>query len=298
MSQKRVLVIADVPGWAWDKKAKQLKQHLDGDEFHIDILYAQSDPFPTGYDLYHTFEVNQAQSVPVSFLKVTGITAHVWQTWEGKHGPGTVKAWASHAAGFHANSIMLQKEMEAYLGYPVFYVPNGVDETFYKRTRERAPSAKLVVGHVGKPNPRKGHAIIAEACEKAGVELRINQNTYKTAHSMEAMREFYQDLDVLAVASDFDGTPNPALEAAACGVAVISNPIGNMPEFIRNGENGILVERTVESMTNGLRRLAVDMPRTTAMGRAARATIEADWTWKKMSQHYAAMWRSVLKKSP
>lgn len=295
MSKKRVMLIADVPNWAWAKKSEQLKKHLGGSngEFEIAITFTTNSPPEEGYDLYHTYEVVQTTQLPVGWLKTTGITAHVWPTWNARHGANTVKGWASTAKAIHANSVLLQKEFAEHLGRPVYYVPNGVDEQFYRRQRARR-SEKLVAGWVGKPNLRKGLIIVREACEKAGVELKYVERNYKTALSSEEMREFYQDIHVLVVASDMDGTPNPALEAAACECVVVSNSIGNMPEFIDYGVNGFFVEREAASIAGALRELAADVPRAIEMGRAARATVDRDWTWAKMAQNYARMWRETV----
>jgi glycosyltransferase involved in cell wall biosynthesis len=293
----RVLVIADVPNWAWARKAAALKQHLAG---RIDVTIVFSTDQGTNlavraaaHDLYHTFEVSQVGTVPAGWPMTTGITAHVVGTWEAKQ-PGCVQQWASRAVGFHANSMMLKRELEAFLGREVYYVPNGVDETFFRRARRRS-SSRLVVGYVARPNVRKGPELVEDACRRAGVELRQVVRTWKTAFTAEEMRDFYQDIHVLAVSSDMDGTPNPALEAAACECAVVSNPIGNMPEFIRDGVNGYLTERTVESLTDALSQLAArPIEEVEAMGRAARATILDDWTWQKRAVNYAEMWERCL----
>ena len=297
MTRKKVLVVADVTGWAWDKKARALKQHLDGDEFQVDVAYMQHDRLPEGYDLYHLFEVYQvnAQPLPHGARFVTGITAHVWRTWEMRHGAGTVRGWAAGAVAVHANSVMLRDEFSAHLGRPVYYLPNGVDEAFYQRYRPRSQDEHLVVGHVGKPNPRKGcEEFIRPACAAAGVELREIRRTSKDAFSAEQMREFYQDLHALVVASDMDGTPNPAFEAAACEIAIVSNPIGNMPEFLAAGEGGVLVERSVDAYVSALCSLKQNMIGCIERGREARRVVERDWTWAKMAQNYARMWREVI----
>jgi glycosyltransferase involved in cell wall biosynthesis len=290
----RVAIIADVRNWAWARKAEQLRLHL-GDLFDLQIacIYAQDkpDPLPRGCDLYNTFEVFQARQLPPGVPYVTGMTAHVWRTWESQHGAGTVRKWAAGALAFHANSRLLEAEMRALLERPIHYVPNGVDANFFRRTRPH-PTGKLIVGWVGKPNPRKGANIVAEACKLAGVELRTVERTHRNALTPEAMREFYQGIHVLAVASDMDGTPNPALEAAACGVAVVSNRIGNMPEFIIDGFNGRLVERTADSMAAALR--ALDSAEAVAMGEAACAVIHGDWTWRHQAPAYGRMWLDAL----
>jgi glycosyltransferase involved in cell wall biosynthesis len=292
----RLAILADVRNWAWARKSEQLRRYLS-DEFEIDIAYLHErhpDPIPPGRDLYHTFEVFQASRLPAGLPYVTGMTAHVWPTWERQHGPGTVRRWASSARAFHANSRLLEAEMARLLERPICYVPNGVDEGFFRRTRQRGAADRLVVGWVGKPNPRKGSSIVAEACRMAGVELRTVERTYRNALGPHEMREFYQDLHVLAVASDMDGTPNPALEAAACGVAVVSNRIGNMPEFIIHGENGLLVDRSAKGLAAAFRELATDLPRAARMGEAARDTVERAWTWRDLSRNYAAMWSGSL----
>lgn len=291
----RISIVADVRNWAWARKAEQLRLHLS-DQFRIEVacVYAQPspDPLPRGCDLYNTFEVFQARQLPPGLPYVTGMTAHVWSTWEQQLGAGTVQKWARDALAFHANSRLLEHEMRGLLQRPICYVPNGVDEKFFQRIRPRSYSSHLVVGWVGKPNLRKGPDIVKQACAAAGVELRTVERTHRNALDAGQMREFYQDLHVLAVQSDMDGTPNPALEAAACGVAIVSNPIGNMPEFI-NGENGRLVDRSAESLAATLR--TIDVAQAVRMGEAARATIEAGWTWRHQAPNYARMWTDALK---
>ncbi len=288
----RIVVIADVPNWAWARKAEQLKKHVR--EHHVDVIYTTQDTLPWGYDLYHTFEFPQMTYLgPHGLRAVTGITAHVWRTWEGRPYPNTLQAWADAASAIHANSKMLQEEIGQRLGRQIHYVPNGVDETFFYRERPRA-SSKLVVGWVGKPNPRKGRWIVQEACQLAGVEFRPVERSSQSALSALEMRQFYQDIHVLAVASDMDGTPNPALEAAACECAVVSNRIGNMPEFIVDGVNGIFVERDAQSMAEALRGLAANVDRAVTMGQNARATVEQGWTWKHQSQNYVELWNAAL----
>ncbi len=296
----RVLILSDVPNWAWARKAAALKKYLEG---RIDVTIVHTtDRLATpviraaNHDLYHTFEVSQIGTVPPGWPMTTGITAHVAQNWEASR-PGIMRTWADRAVGFHANSVMLQKEMEQLLGRSVYYVPNGVDETFFRRTRPRGPAERLVVGYVARPNLRKGAVVVEEACKRAGVEFRpvICKWNDKAVMTPEQMRDYYQGIHVLAVSSDMDGTPNPALEAAACECVVVSNPIGNMPEFIEHGVNGLLTERTVDSLTEALTDLAGrSIGEVERMGRAARATVLADWTWKHRSIAYAEMWESCL----
>lgn len=290
MARPCILVLVDVPGWAWGRKAEQLVRYLN-DEFDV-LMHVRSgdgEVPPPGFDLYHTFELPWVERVPDGHRCVTGLTAHVLPTW----GAARVQRWASRAVAMHANSLLLLREIQPFHPH-CYYTPNGVDPIQFYRTRPRASDERLVVGHVGKPNPRKGSAIIRAACEAAGVELRLNQRRYGEALTPDQMREWYQDVHVLAFASDFDGTPNPALEGAACEVAPVTNRIGNMPEFVEDGVNGFLVEREVDSLAARLRELAANVPRAIEMGRRARETVLAAWAWERQVEHYRVFWRAAL----
>ena len=110
----------------------------------------------------------------------------------------------------------------------------------------------------------------------------------------QQMVEWYNDGTVLVCASESEGTPNPALEAAACGCAVVSTPVGNMPELIRDGVNGFLVDRTVDALAAGVERALDAYPRLTE---ALQRDIQA-WHWADRCQEHFAFFREVLEARP
>lgn len=316
MTRPRVLVLADVPGWAWDRKALAYRQHLGGD-FDVTVAYHATTPPLHQFDLVHLFEVSQVGVVssyaqPLPFKVVAGLTAHVWRTW----GAERMAGWAAQVDALHGNSLLLYHELRQFHDR-VYYTPNGVDADFWRRINPRLRGTDVVLGHVGKPNPRKGAALIIEAARKVGVELRLIQRTAKVAYSAAVMRGWYQGVHVQVTASNMDGTPNPMLEAAACECALLSTPIGNMPEFI-NRETGFLTRTTlpyhgpepVDAETAVADARQMDQLRdelaermlwfksypdeAVSMGAAARRAVLADWTWERQAPHVAAMWREVL----
>jgi glycosyltransferase involved in cell wall biosynthesis len=332
----RVLVVVDVPTWAWQRKAAAYQQHLSG-QFDLTVAYHQAAPGLkaadatdfTQVDLVHFFEVTQTAFLdrypaPRPFKAVAGLTAHVWQAW----GPTVAEAeermhaWAKRVDALHGNSLLLFHELTQFHPH-VYYTPNGVDPTFFRR-REHLPSPREVVfGHVGKPNPRKGAALIIEAARSIDAPLKLIQRTSKLAYGAAEMANFYQTVSVMVTASNMDGTPNPMLEGAATECALLSTPIGNMPELIKDGYNGFLTKETLPrvpgpsahplplspeqaaAVAKGQDRLRHELaermlwfrthvPETIAMGQAARRSIEADWTWERQVGHVARMWTEVL----
>jgi glycosyltransferase involved in cell wall biosynthesis len=109
------------------------------------------------------------------------------------------------------------------------------------------------------------------------------------------MPQFYQNIDVFIVASTTDGTPNGALEAAACGRPIISNHIGNMPEFIKDGYNGFLINGLdIGKYVEKIKILESDRKLLIEMGKNARKTVESGWTWKIQAENYRKMFQNII----
>jgi glycosyltransferase involved in cell wall biosynthesis len=177
---------------------------------------------------------------------------------------------------------------------PSYYCPRGVDENVFFPMD--LPKKKFTVAYVGKPVPEKGlEQFIKPACQIIGANLIINDRNFTNALSPNEMREFYNQADVYVVASIIDGTPNPALEAAACGVPIISNAIGNMPEFIRHGVNGFLIqERDIDKYANLIGKLMNNKEKRIQMGKEARKTVLKEWTWEKVLENERRAFREIL----
>jgi glycosyltransferase involved in cell wall biosynthesis len=86
----------------------------------------------------------------------------------------------------------------------------------------------------------------------------------------------YASADLLVNTSDFEGTPNVVLEAMSCGLPIVATPCGDVPEIVRHGESGYVVDAgDEEAMVQLILGLAGNTALRAEMGRAARAHIEA-----------------------
>ncbi|MDF1565125.1 MAG: glycosyltransferase [Deltaproteobacteria bacterium] len=90
----------------------------------------------------------------------------------------------------------------------------------------------------------------------------------------EAMPRYYAGLDLLLCTSENEGNPMPPLEALACGVPVITTPVGVMPEVIEEGVNGFLVA-SLEAMGEKVRQLAADPEMLATLAKNARPSLMA-----------------------
>jgi glycosyltransferase involved in cell wall biosynthesis len=171
----------------------------------------------------------------------------------------------------------------------VFYTPNGVDTEIFKPIKPLSTSGRLRAGYSGslKHDWRKGISEYMEpACKKAGVELIKAMPGDEHYVPLAAMPQFYNEIDVYLCASSSEGFSLSVLEACACGRPVISTRVGGSEDLIVEGENGYLVERSVDAIAEKLRKIDQDRDMLLKMGRRNREMVEEKWSWAVRAQDW------------
>ncbi|MFD0710683.1 glycosyltransferase family 4 protein [Paenibacillus sp. GCM10027626] len=111
------------------------------------------------------------------------------------------------------------------------YIPPFVETNIFKPAKKKdlERNAKFTIGWVGNKerkvkNYQTLYLPIVEAY-KNNPNIRFVEST-RGQRSVNDMPAFYNELDLLLVTSANEGAPNPALEAYACGVPVLSTNVG------------------------------------------------------------------------
>lgn len=299
-----ILIIVDKPNWAHDYKTRNLQRRL-GNDYHLVKRY-QADVTPEDLDqadliqVYYWMQVNKLPQLASAFNRnwhkvILGICSHL--ELEGhRREPGL--SVLRQAQAVFANNAFLYHEFASLLNMPVFYTPNGVDTEFFQPGSAPRPSMPLRVGWAGSltnqgAKQRGFYDLIVPAVNGvAGAELvtAIREDQWRNPAEM---LDFYQSLDVYLCASRNDGTPNPCLEAAACGVPLVTTRVGNMPELIQHGVNGFFVEPEVEDIQAKLICLRDDNALRLRMSENIRQTIKA-WDWNYQADNFRQVYRFVL----
>jgi glycosyltransferase involved in cell wall biosynthesis len=104
-------------------------------------------------------------------------------------------------------------------------------------------------------------------------------------------------VDAVAVPSTRpDPFPNAALEAAAAGVPVVAAAHGGLPEMLRDGETGLLVEPgDAGALASALRSLAEDPGRARRLGDAAAADVAERFSSDRMVAAVQAQYEALLR---
>jgi glycosyltransferase involved in cell wall biosynthesis len=173
-----------------------------------------------------------------------------------------------------------------------YYATTGHDPNLFRRITplRRNDGSRFVVGWTGKPQRAfKGFydfvvpAVEAAKQRRPGIELKT-----RFAGPLHTLPRFYDDVDVVLIASDADAGPSLFCEACACQVPSVSTPIGLPYELIRHGENGLFVEKDVGQMADALVHLYDH--RDLLFSMACR--IREDWL--QSTQEHAVQWIRVF----
>jgi glycosyltransferase involved in cell wall biosynthesis len=107
----------------------------------------------------------------------------------------------------------------------------------------------------------------------------------------------YSTARAAVVPSFFEGFGFPASEAMACGLPVIANAAGALPEVIgTDGQAGRLVPpRDAGALAAAIQDVLSDPARAQAMGRAARARVERVFQWRDAAARLIEVFEETLR---
>ncbi len=109
---------------------------------------------------------------------------------------------------------------------------------------------------------------------------------YARFPSLARARELYSRSLVWFLASRNEGLPNPLLEGAACGCALVSTDCGGASDIIENEKTGLIVPvGDAQAMTTAIERLLDDAQLRARFIRASQATVER-LTWPRAVEEF------------
>jgi L-malate glycosyltransferase len=113
----------------------------------------------------------------------------------------------------------------------------------------------------------------------------------------EDVRPYLAAIDVYMMSSIFEGLPIALLEAMAMECAVVSTSVGGIPEVVRPGENGYLVEPgRPEELARVVCDLLLTPDRSRRLGEAARRTVQSQFSMTRMAGQLEQIYLSVLER--
>jgi len=227
-------------------------------------------------------------------------------------------------------SAGVAKELrQDYPGLALEVIPNGVDSDRFRqngraRREVRAEFSisdeEVVAIFVGSDWHAKGLAIAIEAvaAARSSTELSIrllvagrgDERFFRRLASDLALADavvfagwrsdaerLYAAADMFVFPSLYEAFPLVALEAAAAGLPIVAPLINGIEELIADGEAGVPVERSAESVGAAIALLAENAELRHRLGVRGRERV-LEYTWARWADSHDAIYRSLLDVEP
>jgi glycosyltransferase involved in cell wall biosynthesis len=137
------------------------------------------------------------------------------------------------------------------------------------------------------------HGLVPRLIRRHGLEGRVVLE--RRWLELEELIAQYSSARVAVVPSFFEGFGFPASEAMACGLPVVANAAGALPEVVGpDGHAGRLVPpRDPPAMAAALADVLADPARLARMGRAARARVQTAFRWSDAAAQLVEVFEEV-----
>jgi glycosyltransferase involved in cell wall biosynthesis len=177
---------------------------------------------------------------------------------------------------------------------------------------------RFVVGWIGRMTAvkRTGDVLLAlKALRDRGVDACLcmvgdgpdRNDVEERAHALGIVRHcfflgyqddvapFYAAFDALLLPSGNEGTPVSAIESLAGGRPVVATRVGGVPDVVRDGKDGFLVEAgNVDGLADRLAQLAADAALRARMGAAGRERVLARYSVERLLDDIDRLYRDLL----
>jgi L-malate glycosyltransferase len=183
-------------------------------------------------------------------------------------------------------------------------IPNGIDPEAYRPSHDERPIRRIVT--IANLRPEKAHEVLFEAAELVlrrcpDAEFVIAGNGPRR-QELEDLARFrgiaanvrfvghVDDVAALLASSDLfvlpsrsEAFPNSVLEAMATGLPIVATRVGGIVELVENQRTGVLVPADdPRALGHGILDLIQWRSHAVRLGRAARAEVEARYSWQRM----------------
>lgn len=129
---------------------------------------------------------------------------------------------------------------------------------------------------------------ISDLIDTYGIRSQVNQ-----VGKVDDVVPYLLKADAFVLSSRYEGFPISLIEAFLAGLPCISTNVGGVPDIIKHGVNGLLVEENEESLSNAIMILAEESEYRLALGVQAK-TDSSRYTRDAMTSGYESLFSSLI----
>jgi len=109
----------------------------------------------------------------------------------------------------------------------------------------------------------------------------------------EELTDYLNELKMLILPSSSEGLPNIILEAMACGTPVLATPVGGIPDVIKDGKTGFIIESNSPECIAENVMSALEHPNLDEIAMNARKLIEKEYTYEVAVERYRKILENI-----
>jgi glycosyltransferase involved in cell wall biosynthesis len=133
-----------------------------------------------------------------------------------------------------------------------------------------------------------------ERLEQLAHDLGIARASYFVGYQSD-VAGYYRLFDAFVLPSVNEGTPVSVIESLASGTPVVANSVGGVPDIVRDGVDGFLVESgDTEGAAERLAQLAADPELRARLGGSGRAHVFERYSVSRLVDDVDRLYRSLL----
>lgn len=130
--------------------------------------------------------------------------------------------------------------------------------------------------------------ILKEKVVRLGLEEDVQFLGYRTD-----VKKIMNENDILILTSKMEGIPITIIEGFATKMIVIATNVGGIPEMIIDGQNGILIEESLEKSTEKIERIIKNKEKLEEIKEKAFKTYEKNWKMKNVFEEYIEVYERI-----
>lgn len=294
-SRKNILLLYDNPWWAYFIECKELEKYAPKDIFifsnhRYNIIKTMK--FDLIVQMCYGYIPRLLKYLKANNLNIpTIVTYTVGKGYDDKVLSNIYDNYCKHII---INNLGMYEEFGK--KPKTIYIPNGVDNMLFHNKHSERKNKVLFIGSEYHRKVKSYDDILIplkERLEKKNIEcdFRLIDNTSpQNLMTRSELVDWYNGGKVYIVVSKSEGTPNPALEAAACGCTIVSTPVGNMPELIKDDVNGHLTTYDLDDIENKVEMAISNYDR---LSRNMQKEIKR-WDWSIISKQFYRYFLDVI----
>ena len=182
------------------------------------------------------------------------------------------------------------------------------------------PEGSKIIVSAGRLSPEKGHRYFIEAiskikkdfkdtyfvlcgdgmCKKELIALATQLNVIDICRfpgfRLDA-QDIFKLMEFMVLPSLTEGLPNVVLEAFANAKSVVATSVGGVPELVKDGVNGLLIDACdVEMLSGAIKKLSNDNL-SKEFGKFGLELVKKDFSFEKQTEKLNNIYTTILKKS-